>query len=319
MMKKIIFLLLMLFSFLWFVPTDIKAAQYGSMAGIVDTDGTNLNVRSGASTSYSIIDKIYDRSYLTMISTHGNFYYVEYKENKFGYVHKSYVDALSGDARLVNTGGANLNVRYGPSTNYGIYDKVRHGDYVVVLSKHGNFSKVLFEGNKIGYVSNDYLTYSYIYPSRNLYLTNYKQFDSRWANVTIGNSGSTMKEIGCLTTSMAMTESYRTGTTQTPVTIRNKMSYTSDGSMYWPSTYTTSNPSNYLSTIYNLLKQGKPVIVGLKNNYGGQHWVVVTGFTGGNSLSASSFKVNDPGSSTRTKLSEVMISYSNFYKLAYYK
>ncbi len=318
-MKKIIITFIILISTLLLLPIDTSAAFYGSMAGIVDTSGTNLNVRSGPSTSNAVIDKIKDRSYLTMISTHGNFYYVEYQENKFGYVHKSYIDALSGDARKVSTGGTNLNVRLGPSTNYQIIDKVVNGDYVVVLKNHGSFSKVLYEGNKIGYVANTYINKSTTYKQIQLSIPSYKQYDSRWASVTIGSYGATMKEIGCLTTSIAMTESYRTGTTKTPLTIRNQSSYTSDGNMYWPSTYTTSTPSNYLQTIYNLLNQGKPVVVGFKNKYGGQHWVVVTGHNGSNTLQASNFTINDPGSSTRTKLSELISTYPNFYKLAYYK
>ena len=318
-MKKIALTILILISIILLLPINTSAAQYGSMAGIVNTAGSNLNVRSGASTNHSIIDKLPDSAYLTMISTHGNFYYVEYKENKYGYVYKSYIDALSGDARKVSTVGTNLNVRLGQSTSYSIIDKVIHGDYVVVLSNHGNFSKVLFEGNKIGYVANDYIPKTNTYKQIKLSIPSYKQYDSRWASVTIGSYGATMKEIGCLTTSMAMTESYRTGTTKTPVTIRNQSSYTNDGNMYWPSTYTTSTPSNHLQTIYNLLSQGKPVIAGFKNKYGGQHWVVITGYTGSNTLSASNFTINDPGSSTRTKLSELISTYPNFYKLAYYK
>ena len=116
-----------------------------------------------------------------------------------------------------------------------------------------------------------------------------------------------------------MTESYRRNTTVTPAYIRNNSSYTSDGSIYWPSNYTTSTNSNYLSTVYNLLKSGKPVLIGLKTSTGGQHWVVITGFSGGNTLSMGNFIVNDPGSSTRTRLSEVVNSYPLFYKIAYYK
>ena len=122
-MKKFILLFLLLFSISIF---KIDAAQYGSMAGIVDTNGSNLNVRSGPSTSHSIITKLKDNSYVTMISTHNDFYYIEYQENKFGYVHKTYIDALSGDARKVNTDGSNLNVRKGPSTNYEIIDKITY-------------------------------------------------------------------------------------------------------------------------------------------------------------------------------------------------
>ncbi|MDE7106115.1 MAG: SH3 domain-containing protein [Anaeroplasmataceae bacterium] len=318
-MKKILIFLVALVALfsLNLLPTA-EAATATSKAGIVETDGSNLNVRSSNSTSSSIIGKIKDGSYVTILSEQGNFYYVEYLENTYGYVHKDYVNILSSSIKRVNTGGANLNVRTGPSTAYTQFEKIKDLDYVVVLSNSGAFSKVLFEGNKVGYVSNDYLIGIYTYAPVQLTVPSYKQYDSRWASLTLGSYGSTIREIGCLTTCMAMSESYRTGSTKTPATIRNSQSYTADGSLYWPSNYVTSTASNYLTTAYNMLKNNQPVLIGLKNSRGGQHWVLIVGFTGGNTLSASNFQVHDPAS-TKTTLSEVMTNYPIFYKIAYYK
>lgn len=318
-MKKILFLLgatAAVFS-LNVIP-EAEAATATSQAGIVNTNGSNLNVRASNTTSSNIIGKVRDNSYLTVLSTKGDFYYVEYLENTYGYVHKDYVDICSSSTKRVDTGGANLNVRYGPSTSYTQFEKIKDNDYVVVLSNSGSWSRVLFEGNKVGYVSNTYLASTFTYPAKQLNVISFKQYDSRWANLTLGTKGQTIREIGCLTTCIAMSESYRTGVTKTPATIRNTNSYTSDGSLYWPSNYVTSTSSNYLTTIYNQLTLGKPVAIGLKKSNGGQHWVLVTGFTGGNSLSASNFVINDPAS-TKTKLSEVIASYPYFYKIAYYK
>ena len=317
-MKKILlFIGAIIVAFAYNIPTN--AATSTSQAGQVDTNGANLNVRTSNSTSSTIKDKLKDNSYLIIISTKGNFYYVEYKDGVYGYVHKDYVDIISSNVKRVNTGGANLNVRTGPSINYPQFEKVSHNDYVIILSNEGSFSKILFEGNKVGYASNNYLSSTYTYTSKYLSVPSYKQYDSRWANLTIGSSGKTIKQIGCLTTAMAMSESYRTGTTITPAYIRNNYSYTSDGSLYWPSRYTTSTSSNYLIIIYNQLKNNKPVLIGLKTANGGQHWVIVTSFVGGNTLSASNFVVNDPGSSTRTRLNQVIANYPYFYKIAYYK
>lgn len=319
-MKKIlIFLVALGVLFSINILPKANAATETSMAGIVETDGANLNIRSDSSTSSAIIGKVKDNAYLTIISEKGSFYYVEYLENTYGYVHKDYVRVLSSNVKKVNTGdGSNLNVRTGPSTAYAQFEKIRHNDYVVVLSNSGSFSKVLFEGNKTGYVSNDYLVNLYTYSAVKLSVVSYKQYDSRWASLTLGTRGQTIREIGCLTTCMAMSESYRTGSTKTPATIRNNSSYTADGSLYWPSNYTTSTASNYLSTIYTKLKNNQPVLIGLKTANGGQHWVLVIGFEGGNTLSASNLLVNDPAS-TKTRLSEVMTNYPYFYKIAYYK
>ena len=115
-----------------------------------------------------------------------------------------------------------------------------------------------------------------------------------------------------------MLESYRLGYSITPDVLSKKVSYTSGGLLYWPSNYIQSTNSNYLSTIYNLLKSGKPVTIGAKTSSGGQHWVVVTGYKGGNTLTASKFTINDPGSSTRDTLDDFFNSYPIFYKIAYY-
>lgn len=317
-MKKIIFLLIFIFTFTGFKIIG-EASTKPISGGIVDTNGGKLNVRTSASTTSNIKAQVKDNSYLTIYSTNGNFYYVEYKNGYFGYVHKSYVDIVSSNIKKVSTSGGNLNVRYGPGMNYVAFDSVVNNDYVIILSDKGVFSNILFEGNKTGYVNDSYLSSDYKYSSIKLNIPSYKQYDSRWSSLTLGTSGKTIKQIGCLTTGIAMTESYRRGITVTPKYIRNNSTYTSDGSIYWPSNYKTSTNSNYLSTVYNLLKSGKPVLVGLKTKAGGQHWVVVTGFTGGNTLGAGNFIVNDPGSSTRTKLSEVINAYPLFYKIAYYK
>ncbi|MCM1130671.1 MAG: SH3 domain-containing protein [Roseburia sp.] len=319
-MKKILIFLValgVLFSINIFPKAN--ATTETSRAGIVETAGANLNVRSDSSTSSVIIGKVKNNAYLTIINEKGSFFYVEYLENTYGYVHKDYVRILSNNVKKVNTGdGSNLNVRKGPSTAYQQFEKIKHNDYVVILSNSGSFSKVLFEGNKVGYVSNDYLVSVYTYSAVKLSVESYKQYDSRWAYLTLGTKGKTIKEIGCLTTCMAMSESYRTGSTKTPAAIRTIFSYTKDGSLYWPSNYTTSTSSNYLSTIYTKLKNNQPVLIGLKTANGGQHWVLVVGFTGGNTLTTSNFLIHDPASS-KTRLSEVMTNYPSFYKIAYYK
>ena len=190
-MKKIIFLFIALFSMFTF-NFNSEAASKPISGGRVDINNGTLNVRSSASTSSSIKAKIKDNSYLTIYSTNGNFYYVEYKDGYFGYVHKNYVDVVSSNIKKVNTTSGNLNVRYGPSTSYYKFDSIANKDYVVILSDQGLFSNVIFEGNKTGYVSDSYLTSDYKYSSINLSVPSYKQYDSRWSSLTLGSSGKTM-------------------------------------------------------------------------------------------------------------------------------
>ena len=135
----------------------------------------------------------------------------------------------------------------------------------------------------------------------------------------IGSSGKTMAQIGCTTTAVAMMESYRTGSTIYPDAMAKRLSYSSDGNLYWPSHYAAvTSSSEYLNAIYQQLRQGKPVLFGAKNSSGSQHWVVITGYVGGSSLLTSGFMIHDPGSSHRTTLQQLLQVYPSFYKYFYY-
>ena len=116
-----------------------------------------------------------------------------------------------------------------------------------------------------------------------------------------------------------MMESYRTGTTIYPDAMSKKLSYSSSGNVYWPGNYkAVTSSSGYLSKIYEELKESKPVLFGAKKTSGSQHWVVITGYNGGSTLTASGFSINDPGSSRRTNLQHLLNEYPNFYKYFYY-
>ena len=305
---------------LMFSSTDFKVANamtVSSQVGKITTSGSNLNVRQSASTSSKIITKLKNNTLITIISTHSNFYKIEYKDDQYGYVHKNYVNKVNSSIKKVSA--STLNVRSGASTKYKVIDKLTRNELVATLSLSNNFYKVLYDGSSVGYVHKSYLKDVTTYSSVNLNVVSYKQTDSRWSNKKIGSSSYTIGKAGCLITSMSMSESYRRGVTVTPTYIVNNFSFTSSGNMYWPSNYTTSTSSNYLTTIYNNLKNNKPTIIGAKKKDGSMHFVIVKGFEASNSLSKSNFIINDPGSNTRTKLSEFMAIYPNFYKIAYYK
>lgn len=153
-------------------------------------------------------------------------------------------------------------------------------------------------------------------------MPSFKQTDSRWSDIKIGTQGDTVKSSGCTTTALSMTESFHLGKTVTPADMVKKLSYSASGMLYWPSEYNTElvASSDYLKKIYTQLSKGKPVILGMKKTGGSQHWVVITGHTKStSSLSAGNFTINDPGSSTRTLLSEFVSAYPVAYKIAYKK
>lgn len=294
------------------------AATLSSSAGKVATTSGRLNIRSSGSTGAAILSSVAKDSYITLLSKSGNWWYVEYAKGKYGYASADYIRTVSATPATVQLQSGSLNVRSGAGTGYSVIGRLYSAEVVLVLSTANGWSRVLWNGTKTGYVSNAYLQIG-TYTPISLSVPYYKQSDSRWANVTLGSSGKTIAQSGCTTTAIAMIESYRTGTTIYPDAMAKKLKYTSGGSVYWPSNYqAVTSSTDYLKNIYNRLKQGKPVLFGSKKASGGQHWVVITGYTGGSSLTASGFQILDPGTASRTNLQQHLNYYPNFYKYFYY-
>ena len=302
-----------------FSTPRVSASSDISGAARVNTSATSLNVRSSPSSSASVRTTLKRNTYVTLISRNGEYWYVRYSDNGYGYCHADYLYQVSGAIRYVKTSSGDLRVRSGPATSYDVQDKLPSGTAVTVLTVTDGFARIVYNGNKTGYVHRDYLTTSEpstAYKSIRLQVPDYKQTDPRWSSIALGSSGQSIGKIGCATTALAMTESYRTGTTIYPHNMAKKLSYTSGGAVYWPSGYNIiTSSSGYLNVIYNALSEGKPVIVGAKKASGGQHYVVVTGVKATSTLTTSSFVINDPGSDSRTSLSQFFSAYPYFYKM----
>ena len=312
-MKKTIAILLIFTLFIGTFFLPVKAAAMDSHAGAVTTSSGPLNVRAKASSASSVLTSLKKGSYITLLSKSGSWWRVEYAKGKYGYCHGDYITPVEGTPVSVNASA--LNVRSGAGTSYTRVASLNRGEVVLKLKTSGDWTRVLYHGTKTGWVSSRYLSGGNT-GSIALSVPVYRQTDSRWANVKLGSSGKTIRDIGCATTAIAMMESYRTGTTIYPDAMSKKLSYTSTGSVYWPSHYTTVTRYD-LNAIYDLLKQGKPVLLGAKKASGGQHWVVVTGFAGG-SVTAANFTIGDPGSAARTTLQQFLNDYPNFYKYFHY-
>ncbi len=299
------------------------ASQTPESAATVITQGGRLNVRKSASVNSDVATTIANKSTVTVYSVENGWAKVGYAKGKTGYCSTSYLNINSSSYPMkVKLSTGYLNVRKGAGTSYSVKARLYNGDNVVVLSVKGNWAKIVYNGNKTGFVYKSYLnavtSVATASKTVKLNVVDYKQTDSRWNWVVLGSSGKTLGRIGCTTTCLAMTESYRTGGTITPKTMASRLSYDSGGSLYWPSNYVTSvSSSGYLAKIKSLLNSGKPVIVGFKKTTGTMHWVVVTGYVN-SGASASDFLINDPCSATRTRLSHFISQYPVFYKMAYY-
>ncbi len=321
-MKKISAIILtavMLFSVI-ILPLDTTAsASEVKRIGIVVTESDKLMVRESAQKGTKVLHVLNKDDYITLVSKSGDWWKVEYSSGKYGYSSADYIKEISVSTATVKTSSGSLNIRSGAGTDYKSIGVAARNSTVAVISEADGWSKIVFNGSKIGYVNSRYLSLTQTADDVvKLDVPSYKQNDSRWANVIIGNSGKTIAQIGCVTTGIAMMESFRTGTTIYPDAMSKKLSYTSSGNVYWPSNYKViTNSSGYLKTIKEKLAEGKPVLFGSKNSSGSQHWVVITGFSGGE-LTASNFTINNPGSTARTNLQQHLNSYPTFYKFFYY-
>lgn len=314
-MKRKIAIFLLAATLLCILPRSAKAAAMDSKAGAVTTASGYLNVRSAPSSSSAIVSTLPKGSYITLLSRDASWWRVEYAAGRYGYCHKDYITIVQGTPVKVNA-PSGLNVRSGGGTAYPRQAVLPNGSTVLRLTTKGGWSRILYHGTKTGHVSDAFLSGGHSAVS--LSVPSYKQTDSRWGNVLIGTSGKTMAQIGCATTAIAMTESLRLGYNIYPDAMAKQLRYTPSGSVYWPSHYTVNTSSSgYLDNIHSLLAQGKSVLFGAKTASGKQHWVVITGFTGG-SLTADRFTIHDPGSNSRTNLQQFLNAYPVFYKYFHY-
>ena len=285
-MKKILIFLSIIF-----IAFSISKKTNATTLGLVDTNGSNLNIRQEASINSKILGKIPDNTYVEILDNKDNFFYISYNNIK-GYSHKDYIKSLTS-IQMVTTD--NLNLRKAKSTSASIILTIPKGSILTVFNNVGSWSYVSYDG-KYGYVANAYLKDSGTY----LNVPSYKQYDSRWKDTKI-TSSKTIHQIGCLTTAMAMSESYRLNKTIYPNEMVKKLCYTT---------------GSYLSVINTNLKNKKTTIIGVKNSTS-THFVIVYGFSG-QASSLSSYKIHDPGSSTRTTLADLFKAYPTYMKIAYY-
>ena len=121
-------------------------------------NATTLNVRSGPSTTYSIIDTLKQNAKVEVISIENNWAKIKHN-NEIGYVSAEYLSDKKVEevtqTKYVNA--TTLNVRSGPSTTYSIIDTLKQNDEVKVISIEDGWAKIK-HNDEIGYVSAEYLS-----------------------------------------------------------------------------------------------------------------------------------------------------------------
>jgi len=134
-----------------------------STTGVVTADA--LNVRSGASTSNSVIGSLNENATVQIISTSNGWHKIEFN-NTTGFVSAEYINTSSD---YLNSGNSNsstgivnadvLNVRSGASTSNSIIGLLNENATVQIISTSNGWHKIEFN-NATGFVSAEYINTS---------------------------------------------------------------------------------------------------------------------------------------------------------------
>ncbi len=136
-----------------------KPETYKSWTGRVQTNGANLNVRTGA--WGTIVGVLSDNATVKVIGQSGDWYKIEYK-GQTRYVHKDYIGNASTAkpttrTAYVNTGGATLNVRTGAWGT--IVGSLSDGAQITIVGESGEWYKISYNG-QTRYVYKSYVSNS---------------------------------------------------------------------------------------------------------------------------------------------------------------
>ncbi|HHD2752993.1 TPA: SH3 domain-containing protein [Clostridium perfringens] len=137
----------------------------GKVVGI----STNLNVRKGPGTSYSVVGYLLNNEEVKVNYEKDGWYNITFSGNKEGYVSKKYI-SLESDSTTenpekppvsVNKQGivkvnSTLNMRSGPGSNYNVIGTLRNNDKVEIIKEVNGWYEIKFNG-KSGYVSSQYV------------------------------------------------------------------------------------------------------------------------------------------------------------------
>ena len=139
-----------------------RANEMDASFGTGTIDGSYVRMRSGASTTSSILGVYNTGTEMTITGESGNWYKVSYS-GKDGYVSKDYMTTTkpdNGGGSASQTGyikGNDVRLRSGAGTNYSILGTYNNGTPLTITGTSGNWTAVTINGVK-GYVNSTYVT-----------------------------------------------------------------------------------------------------------------------------------------------------------------
>lgn len=150
---------------------DSSSDSSSSDTGYVND--SDVNLRSGAGTSYSVVTMMSKNTKFTFISTqlyNSNWYNIKLSNGKTGYIYKDYAtkdsssSGGSGSSSSSDTGYVNdsyVNLRSGAGTSYSVVtvmDKNTKFTFVSTSLYNSNWYKIKLNNGKEGYIYKDYAT-----------------------------------------------------------------------------------------------------------------------------------------------------------------
>ena len=193
------------------VSSSYLTSVNGNSNVIIESNGTmyattGVNVRSGPSTSYSIVGGLNRGDKVTKTGTSGNWTRIAWGSGS-AYVYSKYLQSgyISGGSSWVSPGSGNyiryattlINVRQGPGTEYALLGTVSRGQSLTCVGTSGSWTKVIW-GSGYGYVYTGYLTSNY-----------YNTYPDYWGqNVIYGSNSVYMQQDASLFSAKNMSTSY---------------------------------------------------------------------------------------------------------------
>ena len=150
--------------------SKVLGAEITTFAPKYGITTSNVNLRAATNTSSTVFTTVKKNTYVKIIGELNDFYAVQLSSNQIGFLSKKYISLTSKrtigltfysltPANYETT--TNLIVRKGPSSNFGKITTLKKGIIVTVFGKINDFYAVIYDTNKIGMMSINYLTKSY--------------------------------------------------------------------------------------------------------------------------------------------------------------
>ena len=134
------------------------AAAEPVVYGIGFINATSLRLRSEPSTSSSIVATAHNKECVVVLSKSGQWYKVNYNL-QIGYMHEDYLNVSTKENAELGYGeilGSGVNMRFGPSTTYGIVTTGTKGSKCYIIGINEGWYKVIYN-NQICYIRSDFV------------------------------------------------------------------------------------------------------------------------------------------------------------------